>query len=217
MKQIKSFWNFFQKNEQEIINAFFLGINSDEVYSQFIKNFNKISTRIGFEIMKPCDDNQKIRILFTAYGYRKLFPKVIALENQAPNLKHFIVQGLIKPFGEMEKYKNGTDEIIAHPNYNLKISDIQMSLLDYNIETKQLKINIYLTDYDNIYQFDDLESNIEWILMQIIGEIAFGKHIKKIKLNQLPLNTNGLLNIVELPYFIDYLYKINSRKKPRIN
>ncbi len=216
MKQIKSFWNYFQKNEQEIINAFFLGINSDEVYSQFINKLHNISTRIGFEIMKPNDNNQKIRILFTAYGNRKLFPKVIALENQAPPLQHCIVQGLIKPFEEIDKYKNGTDEIISHPNYNLQISDIQMSLLDYNIETKQLKINIYLTDYDKIYQFDDLELNIEWILMQIIGEIAFGKHIKQIQLNQLPLNNYSLLSLVELPYFMDYLYKINSRNKSGI-
>lgn len=90
-----------------------------------------------------------------------------------------------------------------------------MALLDYNIETKQLKINIYLPYYNELKQFDDLNPNINWIIMQIIGEIAFRKHIKHIELNQLPFEVSGLLSLIELPYFIDYLYKINLRKKTR--
>ena len=50
MKQITRFWNWFQKNEQEIINAFFLGIGSDEVFPLFEKKLSilfliKIRTR----------------------------------------------------------------------------------------------------------------------------------------------------------------------------
>jgi len=225
MKQITTFWNYFQKNEQEIINAFFLGINGEEIYSQFIRKLDNISKRIGFEIAKPANGQDKCRIIFTAFGYRKLFPKIIALEKQAPQLKHFIVQAFIKPFENKDEYKNGTDDPTSYANYNLKISDpslkgeqakqIQMALLDYNIATKQIKINIYLPDYNEIKQYDDLKSNIDWIVMQIIGEIAFRKHIKQIRLNQMPPLANGLLSLLELPDFMDYLYKINSGKKTR--
>lgn len=216
MKQVTTFWNFFQKNEQEIFNAFFLGINSDEVYSQFIKKLNNISRRISFEIRKSKNDQAKCKLLFTAYGYRKLFPKIMALENQAPQLKLFTVEGFIKPFENVEKYKNGTDAPMNYGSYKLKISELQMALLDYNVATKQIKINIYLPQYNDIKHNDDLITNIGWIIMEIIGEIAFRKHIKQIQLNQMPLEPKGLLNLIELPDFIDYLYKINSRRKTRL-
>ena len=212
MKQITSFWNYFQKNEQAILNALLLGINSDEVLNRITQKLNKVSSRIDFVIKVPQTTNDKFTIIFTSYGHYKLFTKLIALENQAPPLKHFTAQAFIKPLEEITPYTNGTDEPCMCKNYQIKISEIQMELLDYNIETKQLKINIYLPHYDELKQFEDLKSNIDWIVMQIIGEITFGKNIKQIELNQLPSNANGLLSIIELPYFIEYLYKINSRK-----
>jgi hypothetical protein len=33
---------------------------------------------------------------------------------------------------------------------------------------------------------------------------------------ELPEATNGLLSLIELPDYIDYLYKINSRQKTRV-
>ena len=48
--------------------------------------------------------------------------------------------------------------------------------------------------------------------MEVIGEIAFRKHIKNIDFLELPEATYGLLSLIELPEYIDYLYKINSRK-----
>ena len=42
------------------------------------------------------------------------------------------------------------------------------------------------------------------------------KHIKKIEFFDLPEATIGLLSIIELPDYIDYLYKINSRQKTRV-
>jgi hypothetical protein len=68
MKQIIIFWNYFKNNEQEIINTFFLGINGDEIYGQFKKKLDNISNGIGFEITKPSNNQDKCRIIFTAYG-----------------------------------------------------------------------------------------------------------------------------------------------------
>jgi hypothetical protein len=87
--------------------------------------------------------------------------------------------------------------------------------LDYNSDTKQLKIKLYLPNYHDIKHSEDLEANIDFIIMLIIGEIAFRKHIKQIVLAQLPQPSSGLLSLIELPDYIDYLYKINSRKKTR--
>ena len=212
MKQITSFWNYFQKNEQAILNAFLLGINTDAILNRIFQKLNKISSKISFKLNPPQENNDKIIFIFTSYGNYKLFPKMVALENQAPTLNHFTAQAFIKPMTDTSKI----NQPFNFKNYQIKISDIQMALSDYNIETKQLKINIYLPQYNELKQFEDLKADINWIIINTIGERAFSKHIKQIELNQLPLNVNGLLSIVELPYFIDYLYKIKSRKKTRI-
>jgi len=215
MKKITTFWNYFQKNEQEILNAILLGINTDEVFSQLTKKLDYVSKRISFVIKTPLTINDKFLIIFTGGGYRKLFPKIIAFEEQAPTLKHFTSQAFIKPLQNNTKYINGTDEPCSCKNYEIKISEIQIALLDYNIATKHIKINLYLPDYNELKHFEDLKSNIDWIVMQIVGEITFRIHIKKIKLNQMSLDDSGLLSLIELPDFIEYLYKINSRKKTR--
>ncbi len=216
MKKITTFWNYFQKNEQEILNAILLGINTEEVLSQITKKLDYVSRGIGYVIKAPKTINDKFIIIFTGNGNRKLFPKIITLENQTPKLQHFIAQAFIKPLEDTTKYENGSDEPVICKNYEIKISEIQIALLDYNIATKHIKINLYLPEYNELKQYEDLKSNIDWIVMQIVGEIAFRKHIKQIQLNQLPLEQIGLLSFMELPDFIEYLYKINSRKKTRL-
>lgn len=215
-KKITTFWNYFKKTEQEIFNAFILGINKEEVIAQTLKKLDYVSKRIGFVIEPPREFNDKYKIIFTGYGYRKLFPKMIALENQAPELKHYIAQAFIKPLEDATSYRDGSDEACICKNFEIKISELQMALLDYNIATKQIKIDLYLPNYNELKHFEDLEANIDWIVMVIVGEIAFQKHIKEILLHQMPLEPKGLLSLIELPDFIDYLYKINSRKKTRM-
>jgi hypothetical protein len=216
MKQIKSFWNWFQDNEEAIQNALLLGINAKEVITHLNRNYGYISKRIGFLIYAPEKDSDKYTIIFTANGYSKLFHKLIALEEQAPKLKYFIPQAFIKPMLEVSKYKEGKDLPRLFQNYEFKISQLQFALENYNIETKHLKIKIYLPAFDEIKQFEELETDIKYIVMEIIGEIAFRKHIKHIQLDQLQPTQKGLLNLIELPHYIDYLYKINSRGKTRI-
>ena len=91
-----------------------------------------------------------------------------------------------------------------------------MALVDYNITTKQLKITLYIPAYVRINVLDEIEIDLKYLVMEVIGEIAFRKHIKNIEYLDLPEATNGLLSLIELPDYIDYLYKINSRQKTRI-
>jgi hypothetical protein len=214
-KQINTFWNYFQKNEQEIVNALILGIKIDEILNQITKKLDNVSRRIGYVIKRQRELDDKFLIIFTGNGYRKLFAKIIALENQTPVLMHFYSRAFIKPLEDTTKYKNGNDEPCVCKNYEIKISELQIGLLDYNIATKQIKLTIYLPGYNEIKHFKDLKHNIDWIVMQIIGEIAFSKHIKEIQLHQMPLEPIGLLGLIELPEYIAYLYQINSRWRTR--
>lgn len=216
MKQITKFWNWFQDNEEAIKNAIALGIKTKEVFHHLKRNYSYISKRIDFLIICPSENQDKYTIIFTAEGYRKLFPKIIALEDQAPKLLHFIPQAFIKPIQDKTPYWEGNDKPYIFQNCKIKISQLYMTLVDYNITTKQLKINLYVPAYDRFQEFDEIEYDLKYLVMDVIGEIAFRKHIKKIEFLELPEATNGLLNLIELPDYIDYLYKINSRQKTRV-
>lgn len=216
MKQITKFWNWFQDNEEAIKNAISLGIKTAEVFHHLKRNYSYISKRIDFLIISPSENQDKYTIIFTADGYRKLFPKIIALEDQAPQLQYFIPQAFIKPIQNKTPYWQGTDKPYIFKKYKLKISQLYMTLADYNITTKQLKINLYVPAYDNIKDFDEVEIDLKYLVMDVIGEIAFRKHIKNIDFLELPEATNGLLSLIELPDYINYLYKINSRQKTRV-
>lgn len=52
-----------------------------------------------------------------------------------------------------------------------------MTLVDYNITTKQLKINLYVPAYQRFQEFDEIEYDLKYLVMEVIGEIAFRKHI----------------------------------------
>ena len=216
MKQITKFWNWFQDNEEAIKNALLLGINTKEVFHHLNRNYRYISKRIGFLIISPSNNQDKYTIIFTADGYRKLFPKIIALEDQAPQLQHFIAQAFIKPIQDKTLYQTGKDEPYIFKKYKIKISQLYMALVDYNITTKQLKINIYVPAYNSIKDHDEIDGDLKYLVMDVIGEIAFRKHIKYIEFLELPEATHGLLSLIELSEYIDYLYKINSRQKTRM-
>jgi len=211
MKQITAFWNWFQDNEEAIKNAFLLGINTEEVFKNFNRNYKYISKRIGFLIIGPGKAQEKCTIIFTAAGYRKLFPKIIELENSAPKLQFFKPQAFIKPIKDFEKYRQGKDNPYTFENFQIQISQLQFTLLEYNTTTKHLKIKLYIPNYNEIRQFEELTTELEFIIMDVIGEIAYRKHIKKIEFAQKPITPNGLLDLIELPDYIDYLYKINAR------
>ena len=216
MKQITKFWHWFQDNEEAIKNALLLDINTKEVFHHLNRNYRYISKRIGFLIISPSNNQDKFTIIFTADGYRKLFPKIIALEDQAPQLQHFIAQAFIKPIQDKTLYQTGKDEPYIFKKYKIKISQLYMALVDYNITTKQLKINIYVPAYNSIKDHDEIDGDLKYLVMDVIGEIAFRKHIKYIEFLELPEATHGLLSLIELSEYIDYLYKINSRQKTRM-
>ena len=214
-KKINSFWNYVRKNEQEIFNGLLLGINYDQVLKQFHKKLVTISKVFIFLIQIPDHDQQKYTIVFCCRGCRNLYSKALALEKQVPQMETFTAQAFVQPTANISKYKNGTDEPLEFGPYEIKISDMQMSLEDYDIDRKQLKINIYLPYYDAIKAYESLHYDIELNVLLILGEMVFYKHIRKINLHPMPIEPVGLLPLIELPDFIDYLYKINSRKKTR--
>ena len=209
IKTIQNFWTWFQQNEQAIYHAYKLGINSDEVIENLHRNLNYVSKRIVIYIYTQNNHPNKFCVLFSAHGYRKLFPKIIALGEKTPRLEYFTAQTFLKPLCAENK-NQFSDKIIE------MINSIFIKLEDYNTASKKIILTLYLPK--NISNEDKLYSKkyVKSLLRFTLGEIIFKKHIKEVYFKPLPRNTNGLLSLSELPEFIEYLAKINYSRKLKI-
>ena len=209
IKTIQNFWTWFQQNEQTIYHAYKLGINSDEVIENLHRNLNYVSKRIVIYIYMQNNHPNKFCVLFSAHGYRKLFPKIIALGEKTPRLEYFKAHTFLKPLCDENK-NQFSDKIIE------MINSILIKLEDYNIANKKIILTLY---YPNSLTSEDKLNSMQYVktlLRFTLGEVNFKKHIKEVHIKPLPRNTNGLLSLSELPEFIDYLAKINYSRKLKI-
>ena len=209
IKTIQNFWNWFQDNEKTIYYAVKLGINTDEVIENLHRNLNYVSKRIVIYIYMQNNQPNKFCVLFSAHGYRKLFPKIIALGEKTPRLEYFTAHTFLKPLCAENK-NQFSDKLIE------MIKSILIKLEDYNTASKKIILTLYMPE--NISNEDKLYSKkyVKLLLRFTLGEIIFKKHIKEVYFKPIPRNTNGLLSLSELPEFIDYLAKINYSRKLKI-
>jgi hypothetical protein len=209
IKTIQNFWNWFQQNEQAIYHAYKLGINSDEVIENLHRNLNYVSKRIVIYIYMQNNQPNKFCVLFSAHGYRKLFPKIISLGEKAPRLEYFSAHTFLKPLCAENK-NQFSDKLIE------MIKSILIKLEDYNTANKKIILTLYIPE--NISKDDKVYSRkyVKSLLRFTLGEINFKKHIKEVQFKPLPTNTSGLLSLSELPEFINYLVKINYSRKLKV-
>ena len=202
IKNIQNFWNWFQDNEQAIYHACKLEINKEEVFFHIQRNLNYISKRIEIIIYEVPNQVNKLHIMISALGYKKLFPKVIALGDAAPKLEHFTIHTFIKPI-------TSDNQHILPSVISTAMQQIFIKLEDYNTATKKVVLIIYAPE--SIGKF-----NLSFLLYFTLGEVNYKKHIKEVYYRPLPKSTNGLLLLSELPEYIDFLAKINYNRKLKI-
>lgn len=224
MKKITTFWKWFADNESALKTAIvnrlikdeaLMDNSNEELISLLYKKLGSVSKRIGILINGSSGNLDRFTIIFTAKGYPIAFEEIMALEQLAPQLQHFIPQAFINPFPDMTPFIEKTDPHCIYPDCKIRISDLQMSLTDYDIESKTLKIKVFMPDYDNVKKEADLDTHLMYIVMGFTGEMSYRLHIQEIEFAQLPDSAKGLLSLIELPDYIQYLYKINSRGKTR--
>ncbi len=167
IKTIQNFWNWFQDNEQAIYNACKLEINKDEVLFNLERNFNYVSKRIEHFITNHPQNENKLKVFITAHGYRKLFPKMRALEEKIPILEYFSIQVYITPL---------INEEPTIP-YNLveTINNTQIKLEDYNTATKKIILTLYCNE--KIMQLNNtkIKRHAYLLLLFTLGELKYKK------------------------------------------
>lgn len=208
IKTIQNFWTWFQDNEQAIYNACKLEINKDEVLFHLQRNLNYVSKRIEYFITNHPQNENKLKVFFTAHGYKKLFPKMKALEEKIPSLEYFSIQVYITPLN----LENPAIPI----NFVETIKNTLIKLEDYNTASKKIILSVYFSEKDLNQNKRKIEVKAYRLLLFTLGEVKYKKHIEDFNCELIPQNTNGLLSLSELPEFIDYLAKINYSRKLKI-
>jgi hypothetical protein len=199
IKTIQNFWGWIEDNQTAIFNAYVLGINTQEVAMHFNRNLNYISKQIDCLLFYQ---DETVKLLFSAQGYRKLFPKLIALEENAPKLSRVTPIIFIKPITNKERYLKKEDGYLSIFKQELKISDLYLKLDNYNTTTKKIDITVFHPYTDS----EKMNNAILFIIMFVIGEIAFKKHLKQIEFKSYDKLPIGLLQLIELDEYIAYLY-----------
>jgi hypothetical protein len=207
-KTIQNFWTWFQDNEQAIYRVCKLEINKEQVLFHLERNLNYVSKRIEHFITNHPQDENKLKLFLTAHGYRKLFPKMRALEEKIPILEHFSIQVYITPLNQ----ENPT----IPANLIETIKNTCIKLEDYNIASKKIILTLYFNENIMQQRKKRIERYAYLLLLFTLGEFKYKKHVYDFKFQQVPENTNGLLSLSELPEFIDYLAKINYSRKLKI-
>jgi hypothetical protein len=172
-----------------------------------------VSKRIGYSLIESKKNPVKAKIIFTAEGYRKLFPKINALVDNAPKLQNWEFQSLIQPNTDLELFKQGLDNPYKFPDFEIKISDLYFKPLELNTVQKKMSILVFLKNYKYHYDNDFLKEAVQIIIQDLVGEVDFKRSISMVKLSQLPEKPKNLINLYQLKEYIDFLNKLNRRIK----
>uniref|UniRef100_UPI00404B4EC7 hypothetical protein n=1 Tax=Flavobacterium sp. TaxID=239 RepID=UPI00404B4EC7 len=186
-----------------------LGINIQEVAMHFNRNLNYITKQIDCLIFYQ-DEN--LKLLLTAQGFRKLFPKLITQEENAPKLSRITLIIFIKPITNKERYLKKEDGYISIFKQELKINDLYLQLDNYNTTTKKIGITVFHPYKDS----EKMQNAKLFITMYVIGEIAFKKHLKNIEIKTITNNSKRLLQLIEIYEFINYLYTLRAYKRIKL-
>lgn len=208
MRKINIFWNWFQDNNQTIKNLIQeTPINQQNITYWLNKQLGYYSKELDFIIVFPKRENQKTELIITANGNPEYFNQVINLINNAPVLRHWKFTAFIQPTANIEEMINRLDEPYIFQEITLKTSEIKFLPLNYDEKIKKLDIIIYLKNYKIHCNTKILQQAIYIILQDLLGEKALYQNINFVQLAKLPNNTEELIELYELQYYIDKLNK----------
>jgi hypothetical protein len=134
------------------------------------------------------------------------------LDENAPKLSRVTPIIFMQPITNKERCLNKEDGFLSIFKQELKISDLYLQLDNYNTTTKKIDITVFHPYKDS----EKMQNAILFIIMFVIGEIAFKKHLNEIEIKFTTIIPNGLLQLIELKKHITYLYSSMAYKRLKI-
>jgi len=102
---------------------------------------------------------------------------------------------------------DGLDEPYVFQEITIKTSEIKFLPLAYDEKTKKLNIIVYLKNY-NIHCDTKTWNQAIYIIMQdLLGEKSLYQNINFVQLACLPTNTEELIELYDLQFYIDTINK----------
>ncbi|WP_445724206.1 hypothetical protein [Flavobacterium sp.] len=192
MRKINTFWNWFQDNNQTIKN--------------FINETPKSQKQLDYMIIFPKKPTEKTELIITANGNPEYFDQVIQLINNAPVLRNWRFIAFIQLTEKIDKIIERLDDPYVIQELTIKTNEVKFLPLDYDINSKELDIIIYLKNYYIHCNTKTLQQIIYVILKDLLGEKSIYRKINFIQLAKIPNEIDELIKLYEFQY---YIYEIN--------
>jgi len=206
MKQISTFWNWFQDNNQTIRN-----ISSEtpkkqkHIFFWLNKHLNYYCKEIDFIIVFPKNPTDKTKLIITANGNPEYFKQVVDLIDKAPRLRTWIFVAFIQPVEDIEKIMDALDNPYVFQDITITASEIMFLPLNCDETYRKFDIRIYLKNYHMHCNTKTWREAIYIIMKDIFGEKYVYEHINFVQLAQLPDNEDDLIHLHDLQFYIDII------------
>ncbi|WP_445713033.1 hypothetical protein [Flavobacterium sp.] len=207
MRKINTFWNWFQDNNQTIKNFINETPKSQKQISHWIKHrLGFYCKELDYMIIFPKKPTEKTELIITANGNPEYFDQVIQLINNAPVLRNWRFIAFIQLTEKIDKIIERLDDPYVIQELTIKTNEVKFLPLDYDINSKELDIIIYLKNYYIHCNTKTLQQIIYVILKDLLGEKSIYRKINFIQLAKIPNEIDELIKLYEFQY---YIYEIN--------
>jgi hypothetical protein len=204
MRKINIFWNWFQDNNQNIKNLINETPHSQKQICYWLnKQLGYYCKELDFMIVLPKKGNQKSELIITANGNPEYFDQVIQLINNAPILRNWRFIAFIQLTEKIDKIIERLENPYVIQELTLKTDKAKFLPLDYDVNSKELDIIIYLKNYYIHCNTKTLKQIIYAILKDLLGEKSIYEKINFVQLAKTPNQIEELIELYEFQFYIN--------------
>jgi hypothetical protein len=207
MKQINTFWNWFQDNNQTIKNLIHETPESLKTISYWIhKNLGYYCRELDFIIVFPKNKKDKTEFIITSNGNPDYFHQIIDLIDKAPALRTWKFTAFIKPLPDIELATRRLDNPYIITDISLKAANSKFIPLKFNKTTKKKNIMIHMKNDQILCNNESLNQAIFIILQDLLGKNILYQKINLVQLASLPDTVEeNMIHLIDLQAYIDNL------------
>lgn len=214
MKTTTTFWNYFTTNQKTIAN---IQNEPDSTYkkinTELERRLKNYCHHLDYLLFFPKKNGEKPQIIITANGNPLYFSYVENLVKAAPKIKNWDIKAFLQPSSKIEKMKQGLDEPYIFCDLVLKTSELKFAPLNPDDQKKKLDVIVYLKDYTIYCENKILLEAVFMILYDLLGEKSMYENLNFVQLGQMPEDSNNLIELYELQFYIDSINKISFHNK----